>query len=103
MAQGQAKQERMAAIVMSGASIVLAGFAWLSRPEPGAFVEAEPDAYVLFQKVLHGAILLLLVVALTRLAKMTEERPGLRVPFLVMMVLGIAGAAYVVALDFNLM
>jgi hypothetical protein len=102
MAPAQAKQERLAVMFMSGASALLAVFAYLGQPAPGEFVEAEPDAYVLFQKILHGAILLLLVLALTRLGKMTEERPGLRVPLLVMMLVGIAGAAFVVALDFNL-
>lgn len=87
---------------MSGASVLLAAFAYLGKPAPGEFVEAEPDLYVTFQKVLHGAILLLLILALTRLGKMTAERPGLRLPFLVMMLFGIAGAGYVVALDFEL-
>ena len=102
MAPAQAKQERMAAMFMSGASVLLAVFAYLGRPAPGEFVEAEPDLYVLFQQVLHGLILLLLIFALTRVARMTEERPGLRLPLLVMMLVGIAGAGYVVALDFNL-
>jgi hypothetical protein len=101
MAPAQAKQERMAAMFMSVASVFLAIFAYLGQPAPGEFVEAEPDAYVLFQKILHGAILLLLVFALTRVGKMTEDTPGLKVPLVVMALFGIVGAAYVVALDFN--
>jgi|GEM_PF-1597127 len=103
MGPDQAKQERVAVMFMSGASVVLALFSYLSQPEAGAFVEAEPDLYVLFKKILHGAILLLLVLGLTRLPKMTVERPALRLPFLVMMLFGIAAAGYVVALDFDLM
>ncbi|MEO8531769.1 MAG: hypothetical protein ABI459_11130 [Deltaproteobacteria bacterium] len=103
MAKEQANQERTAAMFMSGASVVLAVFAHLSRPEVGAFVEAEPDLYVLFKKVLHGLILLILVFMVTRVSKITADRPGLRLPLLVMMLFGIGGAAYVVALDFNVM
>ena len=103
MATSQSKQERVGAMVMSGASVLIAVMAHLDRPEQGEFVEAMPDAYVLFTQILHGAILVLLIFALTRLSKMTAERPGLRVPFLVMMLVGIAAAGYVVARDFNLM
>lgn len=102
MAADQAKQERIAAMFMSGASVLIAVMEYLDRPAPGEFIEAEPDAYVLFQQVLHGGILLLLIFALTRLPKMTAERPAMRLPFLIVMLVGILAAAYVVARDFNL-
>ena len=68
MAADQAKQERIGAIVMSLGSILIAGMEWLDRPEPGEIVEAEPDWYVTFNLVLHGAILLLLVYRMLRRA-----------------------------------
>lgn len=102
MAADQAKQERIGAIVMSVGSVVVAGLQWLDRPEPGEIVEAEPDWYVTFTVALHGVILLLLLVALARLPKMVADRPGLRLPFLVMILVGILGAAYVVGRDLEL-
>lgn len=102
MPEAQAKQERMGAVFMSLASIFIAGMEWIDRPAPGDFVEAEPDWYVTFTAALHGAILLLLLFALVRLQKMTADRPGLRVPFTVMILVGIAAAAYVLGRDLGL-
>lgn len=102
MSEVQAKQERMGVAFMSVASIFIAGMEYLGRPEPGEFVEAEPDWYVTFNLVLHGAILVLLLLALTRLPKMTADRPGLRGLFLVMTLVGIAAAAYVVGVDLGM-
>ncbi len=102
MAEAQTRQERMGATVMSLASIFIAGMEWLQRPAPGDFVEPEPDWYVTFNLVLHGAILVLLLLALLRLPKMTADRPGLRLPFTVMVLVGIAGAAYVVGVDLGM-
>ncbi len=102
MAEAQSRQERIGATVMSLGSILIASMEYLDRPEPGAFVEAEPDWYVTFNVLLHGAILLLLLVALVRLPKIMADRPGLRVPFLVMILVGIVAAAYVVGRDLGL-
>lgn len=102
MAAGQAKQERNAAIFMSLASVFIAGMEWLDRPEPGEFVEAEPDWYVTFTVLLHGAILLLLVLALVRLGKITADTPAQRVPLLGLILAGLVGAAYVVGRDLGL-
>ena len=71
-------------------------------PEPGAFVEADPDWYVTFNLVLHAAILVLLLFFLARLPKLAADRPGLRLPILGMMLVGIAAAAYVVGGDLGL-
>ena len=102
MAEAQGKQERMAAAFMSVASVFIAGMEYIDRPEPGEFVEAEPDWYVTFNVALHGAILVLLLLALLRVPRMTADRPGLRLPFTVMILVGIAGAAYVVGVDLGL-
>ena len=102
MAADQSRQERMAAAFMSVASVFIAGMEYIDRPEPGAIVEAEPDWYVTFNLVLHGTILVLLLFALLRLPRMTADRPGLRLPFTVMVLVGIAGAAYVVGVDLGL-
>lgn len=102
MADAQPKQERMAATFMSVASIFIAGMEYIDRPEPGDFVEPEPDWYVTFNLVLHGAILVLLLLALLRLPKMTADRPGLRLPFTAMILVGIAAAAYVVGVDLGM-
>ena len=102
MAEAQGKQERMAATFMSLASVFIAGMEYIDRPEPGEFVEAEPDWYVTFNVALHGAILVLLLLALLRVPRMTADRPGLRLPFTVMILVGIAGAAYVVGRDLGL-
>lgn len=99
MSEAQARQERMAAGFMALASVFIAAMEWLGRPEPGEFVEAEPDWYVTFTLALHGAILLLLLFALARLPQMLADRPGLRLPFLGMVLVGIAAAAYVVGVD----
>ena len=102
MAEAQGKQERMAAAFMSVASVFIAGMEYIDRPAPGEFVEAEPDWYVTFNVALHGAILVLLLLALLRVPRMTADRPGLRLPFTVMILVGIAGAAYVVGVDLGL-
>ncbi|WP_374396121.1 hypothetical protein [Tabrizicola sp.] len=102
MSEVQAKQERMAAVVMSLGSIFIAAMEFLDRPAPGEFVEAEPDWYVTFQIGLHGVILLLLLFSLVRLSRMTADRPALRGPFTVMVLVGIAAAAYVVGRDLGL-
>lgn len=102
MSEAQVKQERMGAVVMSGASIFIAAMEYLGRPGPDEFVEAEPDWYVTFNLVLHGAILVLLLFALVRLPKMTADRPGLRLPFTAMILVGIAAAAYVVGVDLGM-
>ena len=102
MAADQSRQERMAASFMSVASIFIAGMEYIDRPEPGEFVEAEPDWYVTFNVALHGAILVLLLLALLRVPRMTADRPGLRLPFTVMILVGIAAAAYVVGVDLGL-
>lgn len=102
MSEAQAKQERIGAVVMSIGSIFIAVMEWLNRPEPGEFVEAEPDWYVTFNLVLHGAILVLLIFSLTRLNNMLADRPSLRAPFTVMILVGIAAAAYVVGRDFGM-
>ncbi len=99
MAADQPRQERIAAIVMSVGSIFIAGMEWLGRPEPGEFVEADPDWYVTFTLVVHAAILVLLIFSLTRLNRLVVDRPGLRLPFLVLILVGIAAAAYVVGRD----
>lgn len=102
MAADQSRQERMAATFMSVASVFIAGMEYIDRPEPGEFVEAEPDWYVTFNVALHGAILVLLLLALLRVPRMTADRPGLRLPFTVMILAGIAAAAYVVGVDLGL-
>ena len=102
MAADQSRQERFGAVFMSLASVFIAGMEWLNRPAPGTFVEAEPDWYVSFNVVVHGLILLLLLLALARLPRMTADRPGLRAPFTVMVLVGIAAAAYVVGRDLGL-
>lgn len=102
MSEAQAKQERMGATVMSGASVFIAAMEYLGRPGPGEIVEAEPDWYVTFNLVLHGAILVLLLFALLRLPKMTADRPGLRLPFTGMILVGIVAAAYVVGVDLGM-
>lgn len=102
MAADQPRQERMAATFMSLASVFIAGMEYIDRPEPGEFVEAEPDWYVTFNLVLHGAILAMLLLALIRLPKMTADRPGLRLPFTAMILVGIAAAAYVVGVDLGM-
>jgi hypothetical protein len=101
MAAIPAAQERIGTMVMVLGSILIAGMAFMNRPAPGEFAEAEPPWYVTFNLVLHGAILLLLLVALTRLQKVTADRPGLRGLFLVMILVGIAAAADVVGVDLN--
>jgi len=102
MSEAQAKQERLGAVVMSAGSVLIAGMEFLSRPAPGEFVEADPDWYVSFNVILHGAILVLLLVSLVRLQKMTADRPALRTPFLLMILVGLAAAAYVVGRDLGL-
>ena len=102
MAADQSRQERIGATVMSVASVFIAGMEWLDRPAPGEFVEAEPDWYVIFQLALHAIILLLLLLSLARLPRMTADRPALRGPFTVMVLVGIAAAAYVVGRDLGL-
>ena len=102
MAADKSRQERIGAAAMSFASIVVAGLEYAQRPASGDFVEPEPGWYVTFQLVLHGVILVLLLVALMRLRKMTPDRPGLRVPFTIMVLAGILGAAYVVGRDLGL-
>jgi hypothetical protein len=102
MADGQAKQERIGATVMSVGSIFIAGMEWFDRPEPGEIVEAMPDWYVTFNLVLHGAILALLLFALVRVPRMAADRPSLRGPFTVMILVGIVAAAYVVGRDLGM-
>jgi hypothetical protein len=102
VAEAQAKQERLAAVVASAASILVAGMEFASRPAPGDFVEAEPDWYVSFTAIIHGAILLVLLISLARLTRLTADRPGLRLPFLGMILVGIGAAAYVLGLDLGM-
>lgn len=102
MAEAQAKQERMGAVFMSVASVFIAVMEWAGRPEAGEIVEAEPDWYVTFNAALHGAILVLLVVALARLPKMLVDRPSLKGPFTGMILVGILAAAYVLGRDIGL-
>ncbi len=102
MAADQTRQERIGAVAMSAGSVFIAGMEWLDRPAPGEFVEAEPDWYVTFNLALHGAILVLLIFSLTRLNKIAAERTDLRMPFLVMILVGIVAAAYVVGRDIGL-
>jgi len=102
MAADQSRQERIGATFMSVASVFIAGMEYIDRPEPGEIVEAEPDWYVTFNLALHGAILVLLLFALLRVPRMTADRPGLRLPFTMMILVGIAAAAYVVGVDLGL-
>ena len=102
MAADQTGQERVAAVVMSLGSIFIAAMEFLDRPEAGEIVEADPDWYVTFTLVLHGAVLALLIFSLIRLPRMTAGKPGLRLPFTVMVLVGIAAAAYVVGRDLGL-
>ena len=102
MAADQSRQERIGATFMSVASVFIAGMEYIDRPEPGEIVEAEPDWYVTFNLALHGAILVLLLFALLRVPRMTADRPGLRLPFTVMILVGIVAAAYVVGVDLGL-
>jgi hypothetical protein len=102
MAANQVKQERTAAIFMSFASVFIAAMEWIGRPEPGEIVEAEPDWYVTFNLVVHGAIVLALLFMLIRLPHLVAGRPGQRLPFLAMILAGILAAAYVVGRDMGL-
>jgi hypothetical protein len=102
MAVDQTKQERIAAIVMSVGSILIAAMEWLDRPAPGEIIEAEPDWYVSFTLLLHGAILLLLLFSLARLNRLVADRPNQRIPFLLMILVGIGAAAYVVGRDLGM-
>jgi hypothetical protein len=94
VSEAQAKQERTGAAFMSLASIFIAVMEWVGRP--------EPDWYVTFNAALHGAILVLLIVALVRLPRMVADRPTLKTPFLAMILVGIVAAAYVLGRDFGL-
>jgi hypothetical protein len=102
MAEAQARQERFAAIFMSCGALLVAGMEFLGRPAPGEFVEPDPDWYANFTIALHGAILLLLLFALIRLPKTTADRPGLRLPLTLLVLVGIAAAAYVVGVDLGM-
>jgi hypothetical protein len=102
MAVDQTKQERIAAIVMSVGSILIAAMEWLDRPAPGEIIEAEPDWYVSFTLLLHGAILLLLLFSLARLNRLVADRPNQRIPFLLMILVGIGAAAYVMGRDLGM-
>ena len=102
MAADQTRQERIGAMVMSAGSVFIAGMQLLDRPVPGEIVEAEPDWYVTFQVALHGLILLLLLVSLVRLPKMTAGTPALRLPFTIMVLVGIVAAAYIIGRDLGL-
>jgi hypothetical protein len=102
MAADQAKQERIAATFMSFGSVFIAAMEWIGRPEPGEIVEADPDWYVTFNLFIHGAILLALLFMLIRLPRLIADRPGQRLPFLVMILVGIAAAAYVMGRDFGM-
>jgi hypothetical protein len=98
----QAKQERFGAAFMSGASVLIATMEFLDRPGPGEIVEADPDWYITFNVALHGAILILLLVGLVRLPRMVADRPNLRIPLLLLIVVGIVAAAYVLGRDLGL-
>ena len=102
MAAAQPKQERNAAVFMSLASIFIAGMEWLDRPAPGEITEAGPVWYETFTLALHAAIAILLLIGLARLGRMTADAPGLRMPFLLLLLAGLAGAAYVVGRDLGL-
>lgn len=100
--QSSARQERFGSAFMSVASVGIAVMEYLGRPLPGDFVEAEPDWYVTFTAVIHGAILVLLLFALLRLPKTTADRPALRLPFTIMILVGIVAAAYVLGRDLGM-
>ena len=102
MPNAQPKQERMGATIMSVAPVFIAAMEYLGRSGPGEFVEAEPEWYVTFQLALHGLILLLLLLALARLPRMTADRPRLRLPLTLMVLVGTLAAAYVVGRDLGL-
>jgi len=102
MAESSAMQERIAALVMSGVSILMGGIKFLDKPDPDQLVELPPDWYMNFTLILHGVILLALLVSLARVGKMTEEKRGLRLPFLILILAGIVGAAYVVGRDLGM-
>ncbi len=102
MADAQGKQERLGATVMSFGSVLIAGMEYISRPAPGEFVEADPDWYVSFTVILHAAILILLIVSLARVRSMTAATPAMRTPFTLMILVGLAAAAYVVGRDLGL-
>ena len=102
MAGESAKQEGFGAVVMSFGSVFVAAMEWMDRPAPGEFEEMGPDWYMNFSTLLHGAILVLLLLALVRLPSMMADKPGLRTPFLAMILVGIAAAAYVVGIDLGM-
>lgn len=74
---------------------------WTGR-QPGEFVETGPDWYVAFNVALHGAILLLLLIALARLPRIVADRPDLRALFLGLILVGTLAAAYLVGRDLGL-
>ncbi|MDZ4088961.1 MAG: hypothetical protein U1E69_19390 [Tabrizicola sp.] len=96
------RQERIGATVLSLGATVVAGLEWLDRPQPGEFVETGPDWYVAFNVALHGAILLLLLIALARLTHIVADRPDLRALFLGLILVGTLAAAYLVGRDLGL-
>jgi ABC-type Fe3+-siderophore transport system permease subunit len=102
MAEARARQDRLGAVFVSIASVLVAVMEWAGRPAEGEFVEAEPDWYVTFTAFIHGAILLVLLIALARVGKMTADKPGLRLPFTLMILVGIAAGAYVLGRDLGL-
>jgi hypothetical protein len=102
MAADPARQERIGITVLSLGSLLIATMEWLDRPAEGALVEALPAGHVAFNMVLHGAMLGLLLLGLARLRRMTADRPGRRGPFTLMILVGIAAAAYVVGVDLGM-
>jgi hypothetical protein len=102
MATDTVRQERLAAMFVSVGALFIAAMEWLSRPAPGDFVEADPDWYVMFNVVIHGAMLVVLMIFLARVGRLTAAQPGQRIPLTLLILVGIAAAAYVVGRDLGL-
>lgn len=102
MATDPSRQERTRALLTSLAAVFIAGMEWANSPAPGDFVEPDPVWYANFTIALHGLFLLFLLFNLARLNAMTADRPGLRLPILAAILVGVSAAAYVVGRDFGM-
>jgi hypothetical protein len=102
MARDMTRQNWLAALAVSAGSVFVAVLAYLDTPDPGTITEAMPDWYVWFTVALHGVILVFLLLFLAQLGRITADRPGLRLPTLLAILVGIVAAAYVLARDFNM-